>query len=260
MSGLPFRGSKKNCRQLMNSILETIHKEDIDNYIFVDLFGGSGIFSVFIHELLPTAYIVYNDFDHYIERLQHIPQTNEILDRLRPLMDDVVSNHDEIIKAYNEAYDKITIATAITFTNRNGVDSKHKLYNKVPKHNYKMDTIKRYDGLVIEHLDYHDCIHKYDDIAKETNKTVILIIDPPFMNTSQTYYKTDYFNINDYFEVVHLLYTHKYIYFEDIRNDIIRLSNTLKKFINQDLPITGSATKDYNTGTSKRRERIIWNL
>ena len=114
-------------------------------------------------------------------------------------------------------------------------DSKHKLYNKVPKHNYKMDTIKRYDGLVIEHLDYHDCIHKYDDIAKETNKTVILVMDPPFMNTSQTYYKTDYFNINDYFEVIHLLYTHKYIYFEDVRNDIIRLSNTLKKFINQDL-------------------------
>lgn len=260
MSGLPFRGSKKNCRQLLYNILQTLPDDEINNYIFVDVFGGSGILSVFIHERFPNAYIVYNDFDHYIDRLQHIPQTNSILARLRPLMVDVVGNHDEIIKCYNEAYDKITVATCITYNGRDGVNHKHKLYNRVPKNNYKTDTIKKYDGLVIEHLDYLECINKYDDIAKGDNKTVILIMDPPFMNTSQIYYKMEFFNINDYFEVIHLLYTHKYIYFEDVRNDVIRLSKTLKKFTNQDLPVSGSTTKDYNTGVSKRTERIIWNL
>jgi len=69
---LPFQGQKRN---FLRQFLELIN-ELPDNSTIVDLFGGSGLLSHTSKQLKPTAKVVYNDFDNYTERLNHIDQTN----------------------------------------------------------------------------------------------------------------------------------------------------------------------------------------
>ncbi|MBR1644193.1 MAG: hypothetical protein IJ684_02335 [Bacteroidales bacterium] len=59
--------------------------------VFVDLFGGSGFVSHTIKQARPDCRVVYNDFDHYSERLDHIGRTNEMLRALRPIVASVPS-------------------------------------------------------------------------------------------------------------------------------------------------------------------------
>jgi adenine-specific DNA methylase len=50
--------------------------------VLVDLFGGSGLLSHIARRVRPEASVIYNDFDGFAERLQAIPQTNELLERI----------------------------------------------------------------------------------------------------------------------------------------------------------------------------------
>ena len=40
-------------------------------------------------DMLPAARVIYNDYDNFRQRLEHIEQTNELLDILRPLVREV---------------------------------------------------------------------------------------------------------------------------------------------------------------------------
>ena len=54
-----------------------------DDAVFVDLFGGSGLLSHITKCQKPDATVVYNDFDNYRRRLENIPRTNALLDKIR---------------------------------------------------------------------------------------------------------------------------------------------------------------------------------
>ena len=90
---LSFQGNKRLWR---NEIIDIIGKINDDNVVYVDMFGGSGIISHWIKYLKPDATVIYNDHDFYINRLEKINQTNEILRRIRELVKDVTPREVKI--------------------------------------------------------------------------------------------------------------------------------------------------------------------
>lgn len=73
---LPFCGQKRNFLRVYVEVLKDVSRE-VDTV--VDLFGGSGLLSYTAKQILPDCRVIYNDFDHYIDRLAAVDQTNEIL-------------------------------------------------------------------------------------------------------------------------------------------------------------------------------------
>jgi len=75
---LPFQGQKRNFLKQFSELVNQLP----DDSVIVDLFGGSGLLSHTAKQLKPAAKVVYNDFDNYTERLNHIDQTNELISKL----------------------------------------------------------------------------------------------------------------------------------------------------------------------------------
>lgn len=71
---LPFVGQKRMFAREFIKVL----KQYPEDTVFVDLFGGSGLLSHIAKCQKPSATVIYNDFDGYRNRLQHIPQTNHL--------------------------------------------------------------------------------------------------------------------------------------------------------------------------------------
>lgn len=80
---LPFVGQKRMFAREFIKVL----KQYPENTVFVDLFGGSGLLSHIAKCQKPNAMVIYNDFDGYRNRLQHIPQTNRLLADLRKMVE-----------------------------------------------------------------------------------------------------------------------------------------------------------------------------
>ena len=87
-SPLPFRGSKRYYVKRFREVLAQAH--DIDTV--VDLFGGSGLLSRVAKDMLPNCRVIYNDFDHYDQRLANVANTNALLRSIAPLVATVPDN------------------------------------------------------------------------------------------------------------------------------------------------------------------------
>ncbi|MWQ46174.1 hypothetical protein F9874_11620, partial [Glaesserella parasuis] len=68
-------GQKRMFLQHFGKLLENI-PNDGEGWTIVDVFGGSGLLSHTAKQLKPQARVIYNDFDHYAERLRYIPDIN----------------------------------------------------------------------------------------------------------------------------------------------------------------------------------------
>lgn len=69
---LPFVGQKRNWVKTFRNLLTENIPDAGDGWTVVDVFGGSGILSDVAKRTLPKARVIYNDFDNYHERLEHI--------------------------------------------------------------------------------------------------------------------------------------------------------------------------------------------
>ena len=87
-SPLPFRGSKRYYIKRFREVLTQAN--DIDTV--VDLFGGSGLLSRVAKDMLPNCRVIYNDFDHYDQRLANVANTNALLRSIAPLVATVPDN------------------------------------------------------------------------------------------------------------------------------------------------------------------------
>ena len=79
---LPFTGQKRNFLKLFKQVLNEHIPGDGEDWTILDAFGGSGLLSHTAKQCKPAARVIYNDYDGYSERLQHIPDIN----RLRHLL------------------------------------------------------------------------------------------------------------------------------------------------------------------------------
>lgn len=199
---LPFRGNK---RMWIKQFTELLKANYSDCDIVVDLFGGSGFCSYLAKKALPDAEVVYNDFDYYIKRLEKIPQTNEIIQRLSQVVEGIPIKANigkeakerclDIIREY-ENPDYLTICTNILFSGKYADNikelEKHSFYNRIVRKQY--DAAGYLDGLTITHVDWRELYERYKDCGKK----VLFIFDPPYMNTDASGYSNDeYSNLKD---------------------------------------------------------------
>lgn len=224
---LPFQGQK---RRFVKDFKEVLKRFD-DITTVVDLFGGSGLLSHVTKRERPDVRVVYNDYDHFCDRLASVMTTNEILSRIRPVLRDVERDKKvpaeqrarilAIISEYSEKgyVDYITLGSSLLFSGKWAKSfqelSKETMYNVVRKADF--DVTGYLDGLEVVHKDYRELFAQFKD-----DKDVLFLIDPPYLATDATSYE-NYWRLADYLDVLKLLVGTKYVYFTSNKSQIVEL-------------------------------------
>lgn len=249
---LPFQGQKRMFAKEFIKVL----KHYPDNAVFVDLFGGSGLLSHITKCQKPDATVVYNDFDNYRHRLENIPRTNALLDKIREVVASVprqkvlpektkeailfLIEQEEKERGY---VDYITLSTSLLFsmkyaTNLDGL-RKETFYNTVRKCNYDL-CLDFLNGLEVVSCDYRELFRRYKDVPN-----VVFLIDPPYLSTEVGTYTMNW-GLSDYLDVLQTLVGTNYIYFTSNKSSIIELCDWMDRNNTIGNPFTGSEKVEFN--------------
>lgn len=249
---LPFQGQKRMFAKEFIKVL----KHYPDDAVFVDLFGGSGLLSHITKCQKPDATVVYNDFDNYRHRLENIPRTNALLDKIREVVASVPRQKvlpektKEAILSLIEQEEKergyvdyITLSTSLLFsmkyaTNLDGL-RKETFYNTVRKCNYDL-CLDYLDGLEVVSCDYRELFSRYKDVPN-----VVFLIDPPYLSTEVGTYTMNW-GLSDYLDVLQTLVGTNYIYFTSNKSSIIELCDWMGRNNTIGNPFTGSEKVEFN--------------
>ena len=257
---LPFVGQKRNFARPFIKVLEQYP----DGTTFVDLFGGSGLLSHIAKNKKPHSKVVYNDYDNYRERLVRIPETNELLSKLReitagiprksPITGEARERVLATIAAHEARYgwvDYITLSPSILFSMKYllSLDAirKEGLYNKIRTTDFA-PAGDYLEGLTVTSADYREVFAQYKD---ESN--VVFLVDPPYLSTEAGTYRM-YWKLSDYLDVLNVLRDHHFVYFTSNKSSIVELCSWLGR--NRDLgnPFAGcnvvefQAQMNYSSG------------
>lgn len=228
---LPFQGQKRMFAKEYIKVLQQFP----DGTTFVDLFGGSGLLSHIAKCQKPHSKVVYNDFDGYRLRLEHIPQTNELLAELReivqgtprykPITGDAREKVFECLHKHQERYgylDFITISSSIMFSMKYCLSieemRKETLYNTIRKTDYSLCS-DYLDGLTIVSADYKQVFNQY-----KNTPGVVFLVDPPYLSTDVGTYNMCW-SLADYLDVLTVLTGHSFVYFTSNKSSILELCN-----------------------------------
>ena len=249
---LPFQGQKRMFAKEFIKVL----KHYQDDAVFVDLFGGSGLLSHITKCQKPDATVVYNDFDNYRRRLENIPRTNALLDKIREVVASVprrkilpektkeaillLIEQEEKERGY---VDYITLSTSLLFsmkyaTNLDGL-RKETFYNTVRKCNYDL-CLDYLDGLEVVSCDYRELFSRYKAVPN-----VVFLIDPPYLSTEVGTYTMNW-GLSDYLDVLQTLVGTNYIYFTSNKSSIIELCDWMGRNNTIGNPFTGSKKVEFN--------------
>jgi adenine-specific DNA methylase len=225
---LPFQGQKRHHLREFSNIIKTLSPA-----IVVDLFGGSGLLSHTAKRANPKSRVIYNDYDNYCERLAHVEQTNNLIRYFRELLHDYQSDakitgslretilqklSDENAKGY---VDWITLSASLLFSMNYALNyegfAKDTMYNKVRMSDYVVDGYL--DGLEIVRADYSELCRQY-----QNEPCTLFIADPPYLSTDvKTYNKVEYWNMNNYLDILTALNGLNYVYFTSNKSQIVEL-------------------------------------
>ena len=231
---LPFMGQKRRFVKEFRKVLA----EYPDDVTIVDLFGGSGILSHTAKAVKPNAVVVYNDFDNYRKRLEHIPHTNALLDKIRPLAccvnkphripNDVRDRIRELVREEEQVVGFVyfyTISQSLMFSMKYatslGEFCKETLYNRMVGNGY--DAEGYLDGLTIVSEDYKVLFERYKDMPN-----VLFVLDPPYLSTDVGAY-TEYWSLSKYLDVLQLLMSRDFIYFTSNKSQLLEFCDWLGK-------------------------------
>lgn len=237
-SPLPFRGQKRYYIKRFASVLERC--EDVTTV--VDLFGGSGLLSRVAKDKLPNARVIYNDFDHFDQRVEMIDRTNALCSEIAPLVkgvednkripDDLKQECLKVMRKYEETgkVDYITLSASLLFSGNWATSyeqfAKQTFYNRTVNTHY--DATGYFEGLEITHKGYRELFAEFKD-----QQNVLYVLDPPYLQTECSAYKSDtYWQLKDYLDVLNMLKGTKYIFFTSGKSQIIDLC----KWINGNFP------------------------
>ena len=249
---LPFQGQKRMFAKEYIKVIEQFP----DGTTFVDLFGGSGLLSHIAKCQKPHSKVVYNDFDGYRLRLEHIPQTNELLAELReivqgtprykPITGDAREKVFECLHKYQERYgylDFITISSSIMFSMKYCLSieemRKETLYNTIRKTDYSLCS-DYLDGLTIVSADYKQVFNQY-----KNTPGVVFLVDPPYLSTDVGTYNMCW-NLADYLDVLTVLTGHSFIYFTSNKSSIVELGEWIGKNKLIENPFENCHRKEFN--------------
>lgn len=220
---LPFRGKKRNQVKNMREIL----KEFPDDALYLDVFGGSGLLSQLIKQEKPNARVIYNDFDNYTERLLHIDDTNNLLERIYPVLikyekNKKLSAEDKakilnIINEFTGYKDYLTLSSHLLFSGNYVAN-----FNDLEKIQfYKSKTKKRPIYNADDYLKGVEVVKKcgFELLKEYKNKDCVLVLDPPYLQTKVEGYSQS-FKLKDFLNLVSFI-KEPYILFGSHRSDIM---------------------------------------
>lgn len=231
---LPFVGQK---RMFVREFIKILGQFPADT-VFVDLFGGSGLLSHIAKRTKSESTVVYNDFDNYRCRLQHIPQTNRLIADLRDIVADKVPRNKPITGELRERIfarieqeerevgyvDFITLSSSIMFSMKYSLSvsemRKESLYNSIRKSDYPLCS-DYLEGLNITSCDYKELFNRYKDTPG-----VVFLVDPPYLSTEVGTYNM-YWKMADYLDVLNVLAGHSFVYFTSNKSSILELCEWL---------------------------------
>lgn len=270
---LPFQGNKTHWRKIITDIMNNI-KGDCSDYVFVDLFGGSGIVSHWVKHLKPESIVIYNDFDNYCDRLNKIDETNEQLREIRKIMNDEKENDklpkekkNKIMKYLKTLKDPDLLTLECNFLFAHGGcsytqsidDLKYRsFYCKMRKSDIKNNVDEYLKGLIITHKDWKEL---YDETKeKYKNKEIVYIMDPPYLYADKSGYNAKYWKLADTILLLKALYEmDKFMFFNGDKSGFYEFFEVVNSLSSN--PISYSIiNKDANqplTSKSKRYEYMI---
>lgn len=251
---LPFVGQKRMFAREFIKVLEQ-YPEDT---VFVDLFGGSGLLSHITKCQKTNATVIYNDFDGYRNRLQHIPQTNRLLADLRKMVDaEGVPRHSCIRgELRNRIFDRleqeerevgyidfITVSASLMFSMKYRMSipemRKESLYNNIRKSDYpSCDDYLR--GITVVSCDYRELFARYQDVPN-----VVFLVDPPYLSTDVGTYNMCW-RLSDYLDVLTILAGHRFVYFTSNKSSIIELCEWMGRNPSVGNPFKGCRKVEFN--------------
>lgn len=246
---LPFQGQKRGFVKAFSKSLNNFPP----NATYVDLFGGSGLLSRTVKDIYPNAKVIYNDYDHFCDRLKAIEQTNLLLKKIRPVLDKMprkfkVPSFDndaiiKIVEAHENKHgyvDYITLSASLLFSGKyaNNLEElkKQTFYNRIriTDINEPKEYLK---GIEVVHTCYKNLFEEY---SKHDN--VVFLLDPPYLSTDTKSYNSDsYWKLKDYLDVLDVLGSKRYFYFTSNKSNLVELCEWFGKKFNAN-PFEG-ATK-----------------
>lgn len=243
---LPFQGQKRRFVKPFKQALNTF-KSDAT---YIDLFGGSGLLSHIVKQHYPGAKVIWNDYDNYVERLAAIPNTNELLAKLRfvlgncdkkgRLPDNMRKNALEAIKLHELEYgyvDYVTISASILFSGKFATCfdelAKHPFYNRIRLTPF--DATGYLKDVERVQMDYKALYGHYQ------GDNVVYLVDPPYLSTDTSSYNSkDYWRLRDYLDVLSVLDGSNYFYFTSNKSQVVELCEWIETRSMTGNPFAGS--------------------
>lgn len=265
-SPLPFMGQKRRFLKKFTEVL----KNNSPTAVYVDLFGGSGLLAHTVKQFYPSATVVYNDYDNFNQRLQNIDNTNKLLADIRALIADLPKDkaipsdrrRPIIDRVYQEEktvgyVDYITISSNLLFAMNYAHDldtlTRQTFYNVLRDTPY--DATGYLEGVERVSLDYKTLFEKYKGEAN-----VVFLVDPPYLSTETYVYKSSYWKLSDYLDVLRVLDVPHYYYFTSNKSQIIELCEWMERRVPGVNPFGGSTIYSHVTNanqTSKYTDIMI---
>lgn len=227
---LPFTGQKRRFLKHFKTLLKQHIPNDGEGWTIVDAFGGSGLLAHTAKQICPKAWVIYNDFDGYAERLQKINDTN----KLRQIIADLLAHYprnkklpETLKKAVQAALqtfggyvDLDCVASWLLFSGRQVTDFDDLLYNNTYYNCVRLSdypTPNGYlDGVEIVRQSYRDLLPKFQD-----NSKALLILDPPYVCTAQgSYRQAGYFGMVEFLRLMRLVRP-PFVFFSSTRSELI---------------------------------------
>ncbi|MFC0995879.1 DNA adenine methylase [Pasteurella multocida] len=228
---LPFTGQKRMFLKYFEQVLDENIQGDGEGWTIIDVFGGSGLLSHTAKRLKPKARVIYNDFDGYSERLNHITEINQLREILYQTVNGIIPKDkliskqlkEEIINKINDfkGYKDVNCLSSWLLFSGQQVGSldelfKQRFYNCVRKTDYVFAE-GYLDGLEVVSESFHQLLPKFQNKEK-----VLMVLDPPYLCTKQESYKqTTYFDLIDFLRLIHLTKP-PFIFFSSTKSEFIR--------------------------------------
>lgn len=237
---LPFMGNKRNMLKHIKQVLETMRADgEIDREIvFIDVFGGSGLVAHNIKQWYPRNQVLWNDYDNYQKRLDHIAQTESlrawIYEKARDIghknalpkeIKQEILAHIHALETQGEYIDYITLGSYLLFSGNYARDftelSKRTFYKHISA--TRLNAQGYLHGVERVSLDFIDLLDSYKHI-----KNKCLILDPPYLQTQVGNYRA-HFSLGQFFSLIERV-QRPYLFFGSDRSDIIEVFEYLKRY------------------------------
>lgn len=225
---LPFIGQKRFFLSDFKQVLNQCITNDGAGWTIVDVFGGSGLLAHTAKQCKPAARVIYNDFDDYASRLQNISDTNRLrqiilnltqyIPRKQRLPENVQNQVRAALQSFDGFVDVQSVASWLLYSGQQVTDLHDLLFKRAYYNGVRMSdyTYAGYlDGLEITSQSYDELLPLWLG-----QNQVLLLLDPPYVNTNQSAYHAKYFGMLEFLKLMHLVQP-PFIFFSSTKSEFL---------------------------------------